>query len=168
MSDSILPASPASAFHPMPETLAVILPVSRDEQGKPCVVIIRKLDVPDLVRAQGRMPTGAGVASTDPNVIADNMQAMEGPFARVGRAAIVEPTFAFEGDQAEGAPEFALLPWLDRSAIFNAAQALAGLAEMPESVRLFRDGALLGHPTAGVRGPARAHEPGAPGPEALP
>lgn len=167
MSDRITPASPASAFKPQADSAAVELPVSRDEAGSPLVVHIRRVTVPDVVRCEARLNTGSGPAGTDPHEMAETAERMERAFAELGRVGITSPEFAFDGED-DGRPAFGDLPWLDRSAIFNAIRGLAGLAAIPEGVRTFRGGALQRPAHGDAGGPAGPDGPGTSGEAAVP
>lgn len=170
MSNPIRPASPASAFRKPSDDdrAAVELPVSRDAEGRPLVVHVRRLERSELIRAQARLATLGGFQTHDAQEMAENMEASERVFADLARLAVVAPRFAFDGDPLDDLPAFADLPWLDKQAIAAGAQALGGLAEMPERVRLFRDGALPGPADVDARGPAGPDEPGAAGSANLP
>lgn len=140
MSDNLPPASPPEAFLPPPDLAAVELPASRDAAGNPLIVHIKRLPLVDILRANEGLPVPTGRTAEDGATAAANVASMEGTMRAVAYLAVEAPTFSFNGDRSLGLPLWDDLPWVDRSAIFEAASALAGLAALPPNVRSFRSG----------------------------
>ena len=136
MSDHLPPASPPEAFLPMPERAAVELPASRGPDGAPLVVHIKRLPLVDILRAHEGLPVPSGQMAPDGATAAANVAAMEGTMRAVAMLGVEAPVFGFAGEP--GLPAWDALPWADRSAIFDAIGALAGLAALPPNVRSFR------------------------------
>ena len=148
MSDHLPPASPPEAFMPLPDRAAVELPASRGADGKPLVVHIKRLPIVDILRAHEGLPVPSGQTAPDGATAAANVAAMEGTMRAVAALGVAgpekngkeTPLFDFGQDGAQGLPKWDDLPWADRSAIFDAIGALAGLSALPPNVRSFRGG----------------------------
>lgn len=140
MDHTLPPASPAEAFLPPAETAAVELPASRGPAGEPLVVHIRRLALVDILRAYETLPVPTGQTAPDGASAAFALPKHEAVMAQVAAAGVTSPAFVFEGD---GAPRWADLPFADRSAVFEAIGALAGLSALPPNVRSFRGGPVL-------------------------